>query len=41
MIGIGEQSLPGIDQNEPRAFDKIDEQKRGRDELRHADATGI
>jgi hypothetical protein len=40
-MGIGEQSLPGIDHNEPPAFDKIDEQKCGRDELRGSDRTGI
>ena len=41
VIGIREQSLPGIDQNEPRAFQKVNEQKRGRDELRDSDRTGI
>ena len=41
VIGIGEQSLPGFDQDEPCAFQKVDEQKRGRDELWHADGAGI
>jgi len=41
VIGVGKQSLPGFDPDEPCAFEQVDKQQRARDELRRTDGVGI
>jgi hypothetical protein len=40
VVGIGEQVVRGLHVYEPRALQEIDQQQRGRDELRLANVTG-